>query len=468
MNKAVDVLKVRVGLPAKFPNPAAIDSTGEWYFLDHVSSGLVHFDHNKGKFEGLLAENWVSHPSGAHTFTLRADAKFHDGTPITASDVEASIKQLLIKRSSTHFPLWDYIEDCDKITSVADPCAGIKAITEHSIELRLKMKVESFYLQLASPETGIWWKQDLLSSATEFKPTKFSGPYYVEKYEDKLAVVKRNNLNPISQKFLDSPREIQFITNPSDKANQALIDGALDVVVRIHNPLGEPDWNSKGISIFESSPSTIVFLRGSDQKGQDLVGRDLLEKMWEKPLGDEVFAAETFLPFNRGYSLTREDLLSQLPKKTKKHIKVAVPWNYFCDRFQDVMTNAGREIGTEIELLRLDKLEWYNAVNRVGDMSHFDYVLIPYAASERYPAVQLRYITGQTLESPIDLKKGESPDLGEEKVKVLRDYQRWLTKNQHVVPLFFLRSQIAYSSKLDVGDQPPNDAEVELWRVTKK
>ena len=468
MNKTIDVLKVRVGLSDKIPDPADIDTTGKWYFLDHVSSGLVHFNHTKGKFEGLLAEAWVSHPSGAHTFTLRADAKFHDGTPITAYDVEASIKRLLIKRTSTHFPLWDYIEDCDKIKSISDPCAGLKAINNHTVELRLKMKVESFYLQLASPETGIWWKQDLLNSDQEFKPTKFSGPYFIEKYQDTLAVVKRNELNPISQKFPNSPKEIQFITNPGDKATGALIEGQLDVVVRIHNPLGEPDWKSKGISIFESSPSTIVFLRGSNPRGQNLVGRDLLEKMWQTPLRDEAFAAETFLPFNRGYSLKREELLSQLPSQSKKHIKVAVPWNYFSDNFLNVMTAAGQDIGVTVELLRLDKQAWYDAVEQKGDLSHFDYVLIPYAASERYPAVQLRYITGSKVESPFDLKRAESPDLSEEKTQVLRDYQKWLTKNQHVVPLFFLRSQIAYSSKLDVGDQPPNDAEVELWRMTKK
>ena len=87
MNKTIDVLKVRVGLSDKIPDPSDIDTTGKWYFLDHISSGLVHFDHTKGKFEGLLADTWVSHPSGTHTFTLRADAKFHDGTPITAYDL---------------------------------------------------------------------------------------------------------------------------------------------------------------------------------------------------------------------------------------------------------------------------------------------------------------------------------------------------------------------------------------------
>lgn len=469
MKEAVAQLRVRVGIKNHFPDPAKIDVAGEWYFLDHVSSGLVHFNHNTGRFEGLLAEEpWISRSSGVHTFTLRKDAKFSDGTSIRAQDVEASIKRLLVKKTSTHFPLWEYIEDCENLKSITDPCSGVKALDDRTIEIRLREQAESFYLQLASPETGIWAKDDLLRMENEFRPSKFSGPYSVVSFDEKGAVLKRNELNPLSKQFPLSPREMHFLLTPLDKSNQALIEGQLDLVMRSRNPFREPDWNGHGISVFESSPSTIAYFSGTDLRGRKLIGQDFLKALWEKSVGDEAYPADTFLPFNRGYSLKRPELLSEFPEHSAENIKVAVPWTWFSDGFLNLILEAGKKVGMKIEFIRLDREAWARSLERADAGKDFDYVLVPYVASERYPAVQLRYITGPVKKAPIDLKKAESPELNHDKVGILKDYQRWLLSGQHVVPLYFLRSQIIFNSQLDIGDQPPSDAEIELWRVIRK
>jgi ABC-type transport system substrate-binding protein len=111
VKEPLSLLKVHVGIQEALPDPAKIEVAGDWYFLGHISSGLVGFDHIAGKFKPLLAESWQAFSSGAHTFTLREDAKFQDGTPITSDDVIASLKRLLIKRTSTHFPLWEYVDN---------------------------------------------------------------------------------------------------------------------------------------------------------------------------------------------------------------------------------------------------------------------------------------------------------------------------------------------------------------------
>src|SRR3989344_5885187 len=108
MLKSIQELKVRMTSGTSLPDPTLIQSTGDWYYLDHVSSGLAAFDSAKKNFVPLYAESWSTDGNGTHIFRLRDGIKFHDGTPITAKDIIWSIKRHLIKRTSTHFPLWDY------------------------------------------------------------------------------------------------------------------------------------------------------------------------------------------------------------------------------------------------------------------------------------------------------------------------------------------------------------------------
>jgi peptide/nickel transport system substrate-binding protein len=54
-----------------------------------LPDGRVVYDRNK--LEPELAESWQMAPDGSSvTFKLRKNAKFHDGTPVTAKDVKWS------------------------------------------------------------------------------------------------------------------------------------------------------------------------------------------------------------------------------------------------------------------------------------------------------------------------------------------------------------------------------------------
>ena len=54
-----------------------------------LPNGQVTYDF--GKLEPELAESWTVAPDGSHvTFRLRRNARFHDGTPVTARDVKWS------------------------------------------------------------------------------------------------------------------------------------------------------------------------------------------------------------------------------------------------------------------------------------------------------------------------------------------------------------------------------------------
>ena len=63
-----------------------------------VFSRLVRVNNVGTDIEGDLAESWdVSDDGSVYTFHLRPDAKFSDGSPVTADDVVFSIKRAAAK-----------------------------------------------------------------------------------------------------------------------------------------------------------------------------------------------------------------------------------------------------------------------------------------------------------------------------------------------------------------------------------
>lgn len=97
--------------------------------------------------------------------------------------------------------------------------------------------------------------------------------------------------------------------------------------------------------------------------------------------------------------------------------------------------------------------------------SKFDYVLGLYDASERFPAVQLRFITGvREAKPPVDLKLADVPDMGEKEIGILKTYQEWLIRQGFIVPMFFSRTVVLHNNEISMGTQTFSDGEIELWK----
>jgi hypothetical protein len=466
--KPVEELRVRFTSSTEIPEPTKIISTGDWYYLDHLSSGLAYYESGKKTFLPMLAESWSELPDGTHSFKIRRDIKFHDGTPITAKDIEWSIKRHLIKKTSTHFPIWEYLVGCEDVRSLNDECPGLKIVGDQEIVFRLKSQTDSFFLQLASPETGIWAASDMDPITATLKPTKFSGPYYLETRTEESALLKRNPNSILSQQFPNSPKAIRLQIIPLGKLDASVLQNEVDVVLKFRKALGEREWKKDDIGVHTSSKATIIYLFGLGTGKRPPVGRDFISALWRQQHDTDLASADTFLPFTQKHGLTSNEFLGELPEKTNPKLRILCPDGFFAEAFLNLLKDTARTVGSEIDFHFASAAEFFSTFNDPKATEKFDYILSIYAASERYPAVQLRYLTKGLAKPPVDLKDAESPDKNIDRAAIFKNYERWMLSSRQAIPLFFDSTLLLSRPNIDLGEQSTSDAEIELWRVQER
>ncbi len=466
-SKQIDVVKTSFRKIEHFPDPTEINTAGKWYLLHHISSPLIEYSHKTSSFKPLIASSWEISGS-VYIFHINPNAKFNDGSQIKAADVGQSIKRILVKKKSTHFPLWKHVEGCDHLENMDQNCNGlIWSNDEATVSIKLKTKSDSFLLQISSPEGGIWSGEDINMNC-DLIPKKFSGPYSLESLQvnsDKEFILNRNNESLLQTEFPNSPKKILVKSMERSEIETAIAKGDADIFIGDFIPYNEYDWEKMSVGIHYTTASSIIYFFGLNS--QNKIGSDLLNALADAP-EKRLLRAGTFLPFAPEVSLKESDFNELLPLKSSKTLKIAAPGFYFKNEMLEFIKRAAEKVGTELEIIKIDRAEYFELIAAKEDFkSKYDFLLTTYVASERYPAVQLRFLTGSRT-SPVDLLDVEQPDQDPIKIQRLKDYQRWLLKSQTVVPVYFVRSHIISSPKIDIGDQSTTDADIQLWRLMKK
>lgn len=176
-------------------------------------------------------------------------------------------------------------------------------------------------------------------------------------------------------------------------------------------------------------------------------------------------ARENFLPFSSNFGLSREEFLSQLPQSTDKVLRILCPEGFFTPAFLNHLQSKAAAVGAKFEYNFAGQREFFAALGDPSVSKRYDFILSIYAASERYPAVQLRYLTPTGAKSEIELKEAEAPDYTGDRSPIFKTYEKWLLKERLAIPIYFNVTLFAHKNSIDIGDQSKSDAEVELWRL---
>jgi peptide/nickel transport system substrate-binding protein len=175
------VLRITFSWPNRIDPAVGNDYAGATS-LANLYDPLV-FPNAEGGVDPWLAESWEASPDGStYTFNLRQDAVFHDGTPVTASDVVYSYNRLNEIGEGFAYLLSPHIQE---ITAPDDHTVEISLVQPSALFLpslvRLYVVNEELVRQNTNPEgpygdNGDYGKEWLQTNDAG------SGPYTVKEF----------------------------------------------------------------------------------------------------------------------------------------------------------------------------------------------------------------------------------------------------------------------------------------------
>ena len=188
------------------------DATSARIILE-VFGGLVTIDRNLDIVPDL-AESWdVTEDGRVYTFHLRPDAKFHDGKPVTAHDVQWSLER--VTNPLTESPVVDqYLGDIvgvkEKLAGDATTISGVRFVDDLTIEITIDAPKSYFLAKLTYP-TGFVLDQDNVEANPRswFREPNGTGPFRLKQYVvGETLILERNELFHLGPPIL---QEVEFI-----------------------------------------------------------------------------------------------------------------------------------------------------------------------------------------------------------------------------------------------------------------
>lgn len=220
--KAGGTIRVSQIMPAASIDPVTIAEQGGLLVLQQVGDFLV-FDGPDLKLRPMLATSWSPNQDGTvWTFKLRSDVKFHDGRPMTADDVVASIERLADPANGSNA-----LSAFKGVLSKG----GTKKIDDTTVEFTLDAPNGNFPYYLSSDNYNAIiipadYKGDFEKSMIA------TGPFKLEKYTPKVGASFVRNPDYWGGPAMVERVELSFYTDQQPQV-LGLLGGQIDVIQQI-------------------------------------------------------------------------------------------------------------------------------------------------------------------------------------------------------------------------------------------
>jgi len=179
-------------------DPALVGDVTSAFVVRQLFSGLVRLSPGLEP-EPDLAEAWELGPDGrTYTFRLRPEARFADGTPVTADDVRYSLERAADPRLAPSLPARTYLGDIvgvrEKIAGQAESIAGVQVLDERTLTITIDSPKSYFLAKLAHPTSFVVDRRAVEQGGPRWtERPNGSGPFTIERWEhDRLLVLARN------------------------------------------------------------------------------------------------------------------------------------------------------------------------------------------------------------------------------------------------------------------------------------
>ena len=213
----------------------ATDTTSGWV-LDHIFEGLYTKDKDGNAVLGTAEKVDKSEDGKTYTFTIREDAKWSDGSPVTAQDFEYSWKRTLNPETGSQFAYYLYYikgaEDYNKGKGNADSVA-IKASDDKTLVVELTDPL-GYFEELLTLWTFYPVKKDLVESnknwAAEADGYVSNGPFKMEDWKHDSEVIATKNKEYWANKDVNLEKITWKMVNDATTYYQMYKTGELDLI----------------------------------------------------------------------------------------------------------------------------------------------------------------------------------------------------------------------------------------------
>ncbi len=174
----------------------ALTLSGPSGALGHIFSGLVALDTDL-QVQPELAAGWTVSADGlVYTFYLRPNARFHNGRAVAAADIIYSWERAAHPAAGSDTVV-TYLGDIEGVqamhTGQADHISGLRAVDDHTLEVRLTAPVVYFLEKLAYPVSYVVDRENVSQSDWEHNPNG-TGPFKLETWrDDEIMILVRND-----------------------------------------------------------------------------------------------------------------------------------------------------------------------------------------------------------------------------------------------------------------------------------
>jgi len=176
-------VKAIYSMPVSF-DPIKMNDGASLIFSELIYEGLLRFTDDYGVWPAI-AESWTTSSDGlVLKFKINPLAKFHNGEPITASDVKASLSRN-VSSESLVYKFYDVILGAkDYFAQKSEDVSGLKVIDNLTFEIHLEKPFPPILYVLAGGTAKIL-PSKYINDEGFFKKPIGSGPYQVEEINDK-------------------------------------------------------------------------------------------------------------------------------------------------------------------------------------------------------------------------------------------------------------------------------------------
>lgn len=221
------------GNPPTFDPPMADDTASEEIIME-VFSGLTTIAPDL-TIQPDLAESWsISEDQRIYTFKLRPDAKFQNGTPITAHDFKYSLERAAdpqLNSPDTANLLGDIEGVLDKLEGRRNEVSGVQVMDAHTLQITLVAPRAYLLARLAQPVAFVVDRENVeTGGANWFLKPNGSGPYKLLSYTPNDRIELESNANYVGEPR-PKIRKVTYWIQTTPSFGAEYVNGKVDVAL---------------------------------------------------------------------------------------------------------------------------------------------------------------------------------------------------------------------------------------------